>query len=185
MRAQQHFIAREGTVTGILGAVLVALWYFVFDVTAGVPFRTPNVLGKILFRGNITFRGDITPGLRNIVPEMVAGYAVVHLILFVLAGMGLTFLIHLSARNPAWRMGVWIGMVVTFAMFAGMTFMLTTATGERLPLWTVVGGTLVGVVGMAAYLWRRHPRFQQTFHEAPLGSEQPAPSHPPEGTTVK
>lgn len=175
MHPQQHSTVREGTITGILGAVLVALWFFVFDTAAGVPFRTPNVLGKILFRG------DVTPGVRSIIPGIVAGYTLVHLILFILVGIGLTYLIHLATRDPAWRMGVWIGLVVAFGLFAGMTFMLATATGERLPLWSVLGGTFVGVAGMAGYLWHRHPRLEQTFHEAPLGSEVPAPSHPPAG----
>jgi hypothetical protein len=133
------------------------------------------VLGKILFRG------DIAPGVRNIVPGMVAGFTVAHLLLFVLAGMALTFLIHLSSRNPAWRMGVWMGLVVSFALFAGLMFMLTTATQERLPPWTVIGGSFIGIAAMGVYLWRRHPRFEQTFDEAPLGSEIPAPSHPPAG----
>lgn len=174
MRANQHSLPREGTVTGVLGALLVALWYFVFDAVAGRPFRTPNVLGKILFRG------DLTPGGHDVIPQVVAGFTVVHLLLYILVGTGLTFLIHLATRNPAWRMGVWIGAVVALGLFAGLTFMLGIASGERLPVWTVLGGTVVGVVGMAGYLWRRHPRLEQTFHEAPLGSEVPAPSHPPD-----
>jgi hypothetical protein len=178
MRATQHSVLREGTITGLLGALLVALWYFVFDTAAGHPFRTPNVLGKILFRG------DVTPGVRSIVPQIVAGFTVLHFVLYVLTGMALTFLIHLATRNPALRMGVWLGAVIAFGYFAGLTYMLYTATGERVPLWTVVGGTALGVVSMAAYLWRRHPRLEQTFHEAPLGSEVPPPPHPP-GTPMR
>jgi uncharacterized membrane protein YgdD (TMEM256/DUF423 family) len=59
-------------------------------------------------------------------------------------------------------MGVWIGLVVGFALFCGVTFMLTTASQHRLPLWSVIGGTLAGFVGMAWYLWRRHPRLEQS-----------------------
>ncbi len=175
MGAQQHSTAREGTITGLIGAGLVALWFFIFDLAAGMPFRTPSALGTILFRG------DIAPGGRGVMPGMVVGFTIVHVVLFILAGMGLTFLFHLAARNPVWRMGVWIGLVVAFALFAGLTFMLTTATGERLPLWSVLGGAFAGVAGMAGYLWRRHPRLQQSFHESPMGSEEPAPAHPPRG----
>ena len=175
MHSQEHSNAREGTITGLIGAGLVALWFLIFDLSAGAPFRTPNALGKILFRG------DFGPGVHAIVPGIVAGFTVVHVVLFALMGMGLTFLVHLAARNPAWRMGVWIGAVVAFAMFAGVTFMLTTATDEGLPLWSVLGGAFVGVAGMAGYLWRRHPRLEQTFHEAPMGAEEPAPAHPPRG----
>ena len=175
---EQHFTTREGTVTGVLGAILVSLWYFVFDLAAGVPFRTSNVLGKVLFRG------DLASGVHDIVPEIVISFTIVHVLVFVLAGLGLTFLVHLSTRDPSWRMGVWIGLVCAFAFFAGVTFMMSTATAERMPLWSVLGGNALGIVGMAWYLWRRHPRLEQSFHEAPLGSEVPAPSHPHDSSAV-
>ena len=76
MHPQEHSTIREGLLTGLIGAVLMAAWYFVADLASGRPFHTPNVLGKILFRG------DLTPGIRQVVPEVVAGYTVVHLVLF-------------------------------------------------------------------------------------------------------
>jgi len=173
MHRQEHSITREGTAAGVLGASLVALWYFIFDTASGHPFRTPDVLGKVLFRS------DFASSAQRVVPEVVAGFTVVHFLLFVLAGMVLTLLVHLSTRHSALRMGLWIGLVVAFGLFAGMMFMLTTATGGRLPLWSVVGGTLAGIGGMAAYLWRRHPRLERTFRQAPLGAEERAPAHPP------
>ena len=51
MHAEEHSTVREGLVTGLLGASVVAVWYFLVDSAAGQPFHTPNVLGKILFRG--------------------------------------------------------------------------------------------------------------------------------------
>lgn len=175
MHEEQHSTFREGIITGLIGALIVAAWYLVFDAAAGRPFHTPNVLGKIFFRG------DLQPGVRNVVPGVVAGYTLLHLVLFALVGMGLTLLVHLASRNIALRMGVWIGLVVAFSFFAGLTYMLATATGERLPLWSVIGGSLLGVVAMGAYLWRRHPRLTGSFREAPLGDEVEPPPHPPGG----
>lgn len=173
MHAEEHSTFREGLVVGLIGAVIVAAWYFVIDVAAGRPFHTPNVLGKIFFRG------DVNPGVRTIAPAVVASYTVLHLLMFSLAGMGLTLLAHLASRNLGLRMGVWIGLVVTWFFFAGLTFMLSTSTGERLPLWTVIVGSLLGVGAMGAYLWRRHPRLATSFQERPLGDEVEAPPHPP------
>lgn len=170
MHAQEHSTVREGLVVGLLGAVVVAAWYFVFDVAAGKPFHTPNVLGKVFFRG------DLEPGVREIVPRVVAGYTVLHIVVFALAGIGLTLLVHLAARHLALRMGLWMGLVVVFAFFAGLTYMLTTATGERLPVWSVVGGSLLAVAAMGWYLWRRHPRLAS---DAPLGDEVKATPHAP------
>jgi hypothetical protein len=170
MHAQEHSTVREGLVAGLLGAAIVAAWYLVFDTAAGRPLHTPNVLGKVFFRG------DLEPGVREIVPRVVAGYTALHVVIFALAGIGLTLLVHLTARNLALRMGLWIGLVVAFAFFAGLTYMLTTATGERLPVWSVVGGSLLAVVAMGWYLWRRHPRLSDG---AQLGDEVKATPHAP------
>jgi hypothetical protein len=175
MHVDEHSTVREGVVTGAIGAVIVAVWYLIVDTAGGQPFHTPNVLGKIFFRG------DLAPGVRQIVPHVVLGYALFHFTIFALVGMALTLLIHLASRNIALRMGVWIGLVVAFGLFAGLTYMLGTATGERLSPWPVVSGSLLGVLGMAGYLWRRHPRLVRSFDQAPLGAEIPAPPHPPGG----
>ncbi len=175
MNVNDHSTLREGAVTGAIGALIVAAWYFLVDTAGGQPLHTFNVLGKIFFRG------DLTPGVRQIVPHVVLGYTIVHFLMFALVGVGLTLLVHLATRNIALRMGVWIGLVVAFGLFAGLTYMLGTATGDRLSPWSVVSGSLLGVLGMGGYLWRRHPRLVRSFEEAPLGAEEKAPPHPPEG----
>jgi len=170
MRVQEHSTVREGLIAGLMGATILAAWYFVYDAAAGRPFYTPNALGNVLFRG------DLELGVREIMPRVVAGYAVLHVVVFALAGIGLTLLVHLAARNLALRMGLWMGLVVTFALFAGLTYMLTTSTEERLPVWSVVGGSLLAVAAMGWYLWRRHPRLAS---DAPLGDEVKTTPHPP------
>jgi hypothetical protein len=175
MHVQEHSTVREGAIAGAIGAFVVALWYLVVDAAGGRPFHTPDTLGKVLFHG------DLTPGIRHVVPEVVLGYTLLHFVFFALVGMGLTALVHLASRNIALRMGVWIGLVVAFGMFAGLTYMLGAATGDRLSPWPVVTGSLLGVLGMAGYLWRRHPRLGRSFDQAPLGGEGRAPTHPPEG----
>jgi hypothetical protein len=178
MHAQEHSVVREGIVTGMIGALIVAIWYFVFDAAGGRPLYTPNVIGKILFHG------DLTPGTTTIMPSVLLGYTLVHFVLFALVGMGLTLLVHQATRNTTLRMGVWLGLVVAFCFFAGMTFMLTTASGNRLPLWSVIGGSLLGVLAMAWYLWRRHPRLRSSFEESALGAEVKPPPHPPGGPRI-
>jgi hypothetical protein len=172
---QQHSILREGVVAGTIGAVVVAIWYLIVDTAGGQPFRTPNALGRIFFRG------DLGPSVQRIVPEVVLGYTAVHFMFFALVGIGLTLLVQLATRNIALRMGVWLGLVVAFGLFAGLTYMLGTATEDQLSPWSVLSGSLLGVLGMAGYLWRQHPRFGRSFDQAPIGDEIPSPSHPPEG----
>jgi hypothetical protein len=170
MHSQEHSTIREGLVTGLLGAAAVAVWYLVVDAAAGRPFYTPNALGGVLFRG------DASPGAREVVPALVAGFTLVHLIVLAVIGVVLTQVVHLASRNLALRMGLWIGLVVSFCLTTGLTYMLTTATGEAFPLWSVIGGALVAVLVMGWYLWRRHPRLGS---DAPLGAEVRTTPHAP------
>jgi hypothetical protein len=170
MHVPEHSTVREGLLTGVMGAILMAGWYFVADVASGRPFHTPNVLGKILFRG------DLAPGVRQVVPEVVAGYTAVHLVMFGAAGILLALVTHAAVRDLTLRMGLWIGLVVAFCFFAGVTYALAVATGERLPLWSVLGGSLLAVAAMGWYLLRRHPRLHDS--RLSLGDEVEPPPHP-------
>ena len=170
MNGREHSVVREGTIAGILGAVVDAVWLFALDVAAGRPLHTPNALGRVFFAG------DVNPGVREISPEAVLGFTFVHLITFLVAGIGLTAIVHLVSRNPAFRMGLWIGLVVAFGYFAGLAFMLATSTGGRVPFWSVAGGNLLALGAMAWYLWRRHPRLAT---QAPLGAEVKTTPHAP------
>jgi hypothetical protein len=172
MHLQDHSTLREGIVTGLLGAIVAAVWYFLIDTAGGQPLHTPSVLGMIFFRG------DLTPGTSHIVPGAVAGFTVLHFAVYILLGGLLALLTHGAMRDPSLRMGVWIGLVCAFCLVAGLTYMLEVATSERLPLWTVLGGSLLGVAGMGWYLLRGHPEVRDTGR--PLGDEVDAPPHPPE-----
>jgi hypothetical protein len=174
MDAERHSTVAEGIATGVIGAIIVAIWYFIVDTAGGQPLHTPNVLGKIFLRG------DLAPPAGRIVPQAVLGYSVIHFVVFALVGVGLTLLVHLAVRNSTLRMGVWLGFLIAFGLFAGHTYMLATASGERFSPWSVISGSVLGVLGMAGYLWRRHPGLRRSFNEAPLGSEVPPPPHPPE-----
>ena len=63
MQGRDHSLVREGTIVGILGAVVGAAWLLLFDVAAGRPLQTPNALGRVFFAG------DVNPGAREISPR--------------------------------------------------------------------------------------------------------------------
>ena len=49
---------------GLAGAVAVAVWFFLYDLTAATPFRTPALLGAALFEGlRDTAMLTIAPGI--------------------------------------------------------------------------------------------------------------------------
>lgn len=172
MQAREHSTVREGTAAGLLGAAVVAAWYLVWDVLSGRPFETMNVLGRIFLQG------DLNPGPRAIDPAAVGGFLVLHVAVFLLIGLALAKVTHLAATNLSLRMGVWIGLVVAFLFLTGLVYMLNVSTGNRLPLWEVLGGGVLGVAAMGGWLWRRHPGLRRSFEQVPLGDEVRTPPHP-------
>ncbi len=178
MPAQEHSTIGEGIRTGLIGAAVVALWYALWDLIAGRPLYTFDALGRIFIDAEVPSTGGP--------PDVgaVLGFLLLLVVLSVLAGWGLTLLTHLAARNPALRMGVWLGLVIAFCYLLGLTHMLNLWTGGRLPLWEIIGGATLGVLTMAWSLWRRHPRLARSFEEAPLGDEVHTPGHAPGGPRV-
>ena len=172
MSDRQHSGLGEGLLTGLLGGVVVAVWYLLVDLSKGQPFHTPNVLGQV-FVGR-----DTTPGY-HVMPQAVAEYTVLHFVVFLLLGILLVWLTHLATRNPSLRMGVWLGLVIGFCLVIGHLFMLYSLTDQRFPWWAALGGSVLGLGSMAWFLWRRHPGLRGTFDEAPLGAEVKPPPHPP------
>lgn len=176
MPHQQHSTLREGLLTGLIGALIVAAWYFVVDLGRGELLYTPSVLGQV-FVGR-----DTTPAVHTIVPQAVVEYSLVHIGVFLLLGIGLTALTHMATRNPSLRMGVWLGLVIGFMFFLGFLYMLYAITEQRFPWWSSLVGSVLGIGSMAIVLWRRHPGFRGTFQDAPLGAEVRSPPHPPGGS---
>jgi hypothetical protein len=168
-----HSTLREGLLTGLLGGLVVAAWYAAIDLGRGQPFYTPSVLGQVFAAG------DTLPAVRTVVPQAVAEYTLLHFGVFLLLGIVLTALTHMAIGNPSLRMGVWLGLVISFVFLLGFLFVLYSLTHERFPWMTALGGGVLGTGSMALYLWHRHPGLRSTFREAPLGAEVKPPPHPP------
>jgi hypothetical protein len=175
MHDHQHSIVREGMVAGLIGALVVAAWYFAVDLGRGEVFYTPNVLGQVFVAR------DTMPTVRHIVPQAVAEFSVLHFVVFLVLGIVLTALTHMAIRNPTLRMGVWLGLVISFVFFLGLTYMLFSITESRFPWVTSLGGGLLGIGSMGYYLWRKHPALRGAFDQIPLGDEVKPPPHPREG----
>jgi hypothetical protein len=172
MNHQEHSTLREGLLAGVIGGLVVAVWYIAVDLSRGQLGYTPNVLGQVFVARDTVPTGQI-------LPQAVAEYSLLHFGVFFLLGVILAGLTHMAIRNPALRMGVWLGLVITFLFFLGFLFMLYSATDQRFPWWPALGGALLGIGSIGLYLWRRHPALRGTFREAPLGAEVKPPPHPP------
>jgi hypothetical protein len=168
-----HSTLREGLLTGLLGGLVVAAWYAAVDVGRGQLLYTPSVLGQVFAAG------DTVPVVHRVLPQAVAEYSLLHFGVFFVLGIALAALTHMATRNPALRMGVWLGFVISVVFFLGLLFVLYSITHERFPWMTALGGGLLGVGSMVLFLWQRHPSLRGSFREAPLGAEVKPPPHPP------
>ena len=170
MPDRSHSTFREGVIVGLIGAGVLALWYFIIDLAGGRGFYTPALIARALL--GATEAEAATAG-------MIAIVTLIHLTMFVLIGIGLTAMVHLAMRHPAWRMGVLIGFVVATGFLCGMMYAVGPASGGRIPEWEIVGGSLLAVAAMVLYLRRHHADFREGLRGVPLGDETESPPHPP------
>ena len=150
MTGGERSVLREGIVAGLIGAAIVAVWFFVFDLARGRPFLTPGVLGALVFHGVDSPTG-LSPSL-----GAVLGYTVIHGLAFVAFGVVAATMMAMSEREPA----LFIGFIVLFACFEAFFFGVLGAFGQSiqgaLVWWAVLVGNLLASLGMLWYLFRAH-----------------------------
>ena len=169
--AEEHSTFREGAMAGVIGAAVIAVWYFIFDLAEGRPMYTPTAIARVLFGSGSSDAGDL---------GTIAVVTIVHGTVFVLAGIAMTGMVHLAARDIAWRMGVLLAIVIGGGFFAGLGYAAGLRENAPVPSWKALGGALVAIVSMCIYLWRAHPALARSFADVPLGDETDSVPHAPE-----
>jgi hypothetical protein len=157
MNPAQRSVLREGIVAGLIGAAVVAIWFFAFDILRGRPFLTPTLLGSFVFFGVNTPVG-MEPALGPIV-----GYTVLHGLAFVAFGVVAASMMAMSEREPA----LFIAFVILFAAFEvfffGVLSVLGRAMQTALVWWAVLIGNLLASIAMLWYLFRAHRALPRTL----------------------
>jgi hypothetical protein len=147
---------REGIVGGLLGAVAVAVWFLAYDEAAGVPLRTPALLGAALFQG---LRD---PGALVITVPLVLQYTVVHGAVFILFGLAAAGMLALADREPRLLFAFVMLFCCFEVFFAAMVAILAEWLLETVPWWTILAGNLLAALVMMGYFLREH---RVTWHE--------------------
>ena len=150
MASEQRSVLREGIIAGLIGAAVVALWFFVYDLARGHPFLTPGLLGAFVFYG-INSPIGLEPALGPIL-----GYTVLHGLAFIAFGVIAATLMAMSEREPA----LFIGFIILFACFEAFFFAMLQVFGlskaGALAWWSVLVGNLLASVAMLWYFFRVH-----------------------------
>lgn len=156
---RDHPLLLRGLVVGLVGAGAVALWFFLLDIAAGEPFRTPAALGSALFLG------ARSPEEVRVSAGIVAAYTAVHLVAFWIVGVVLAAVARQVERTPRVFYVVILALViveaVSFAVLvAGAQWVLGT-----LSIGAVGAGNLVAVAAMAGWLWWARPQLRRGVRE--------------------
>jgi hypothetical protein len=142
----------EGLVVGLLGATAVAAWFLLYDLAAGVPFRTPALLGATIFDG---LRD---PTALVITPGLVLKYTVVHGLAFLAFGMAAAGLFALVDYERRILFGVFMLFCCFEVFLVGMVMALAERLIEDIPIWSILGANFLAAVVMLGFLFRSHHR---------------------------
>jgi hypothetical protein len=146
----RHHALGEGILVGLAGAAVVAIWFLIFDLVAGVPLRTPALLGAVLFQQLHD------PAALEITTKLVLEYTVVHGAVFVAFGVVAASLFALVDRDRR----ILFAVFMLFACFevaflAAMAVLSGWLYGELSP-WSILSANALAAVTMLAILFRRH-----------------------------
>jgi hypothetical protein len=141
---------REGIIGGLLGAAAVALWFLAYDAVAGVPLRTPALLGAALFHG---LRD---PSALVITVPLVLQYTIVHGVAFMVFGIATAGLLMLADRDPRLLFGFFMLFCCFEVFFAALVAILAEWLLEAVPWWTILAGNLLAALVMLGFFFREH-----------------------------
>lgn len=158
-------LMRDGVITGLLGAGAVALWFFVVDIMATIPFQTPAALGSAVLLG-ASSPTDVRLNL-----GVIGAYSFLHLFAFCAVGIAFAWVAERIERAP----GFWLLGLMAFIVVEGL-FIATAGIVSAWVLgtlgWIQIGvGNLVAVAAMGAWLWQTHPRLRQQLTKRAVATQ--------------
>jgi hypothetical protein len=163
MADTRHSVLGEGTDVGIIGGLVVAVWFLILDAIEGHPFQTPSLLGQIVLLG------ERNPDTSHLAFTGILLYTAFHFIVFFLLGILLVWLVHWGTDNPVVRYALLPLFLVFEVLFYGVLQVFSERTQELFPFWRVITANTLAAISMGVYLWRGHPAFKRSIQDTPLG----------------
>ncbi len=152
-------VAREGIISGLIGAVIVAGWFLVYDLAKGQPFHTPALLGAIIFNG-LHQPGPVMP-----TAALVLGYTALHFFAFIMFGIAASITMAASEYEPLVAIGVLVLFVCFEVSFIAFVTFLDQSAIEEIGWWNVIGGNVLALAAIIGFYEWQHPRVVPRFIE--------------------
>lgn len=166
MRPDRARVLTEGLITGLLGYVVIVLFYGVLNLLGGRGFfHTAELLG----RGLVAAAEGGQAGA-------VLAFNGIHLVVFLVIGFVAAWLVMQTERHPSFFVLVLFialgGMFLTLAAFVSAS----ERADEGLGIVSVMVANVCAGVAMGAYLFRAHPRLWSELRDhLDPETEHPAP----------
>lgn len=157
-------LIREGIITGLIGAAVVALFYLGVDLIRGLPLLTPSVLGETF----VLRQPDAVTTDVNMTAVLL--YTAVHVLIFCFFGLALVAIIHRAETSSLARYAILPIFLAFEFFFLGVLAVASETTRGLFPVGSVLTANGLSAVAMGWYLWRSHPGLRAVFGRVPLGA---------------
>jgi hypothetical protein len=152
----------RGLMTGLLGAITVAVWFFLLDLVTGHPFATPGALGSALLFGASNAEGAAL----NL--GVVAAYTVVHLLAFGVAGMVFVLIAEQIETSPSFVLLACLTAIVLEGVVLGALTLGAQWVLGSVGMWEMFIANLLAVGSMGWYVWATHPVLRHRLRGEPI-----------------
>jgi putative oxidoreductase len=157
-----HPLLHDGVIAGLIGAAVIAVWFFIVDAISGRPFFTPATLGH----GLLDVLGKHAAPDDSMVIHVLA-YTVFHFAAFMLVGLLASLIVFLAQKEPSILFGFIVLFVAFEVGFYGLVGLLHQATALREFAWyQVLIGNLLAAGAMGFYFWRTHKELGEEFRHS-------------------
>jgi hypothetical protein len=149
---------KRGAVAGLLGAFVVAAWFFILDIVAGHPLQTPAALGSSLLFGKSTIEMSA---------RVIIAYTVFHFVAFVLVGLLFVWITEKVERRPSFMFFALLFIILGEALaLANLATYAQWGLGS-LGIWSVTIANILSIVVMGWYIWATHPTIRRLGEQPP------------------
>jgi hypothetical protein len=155
-------VMRQGLMVGLVGAVAVAVWFFLIDIVEGRPFFTPALLGSMVFWG-VRDAADVVISFQT-----VAAYTVIHCLAFVVVGVIVSRLLSDAEKEPN-LLGVLLQLFIGLELgFHAISALLFTSISAEVAWFNVAIANLIAAGAMGYYFWLKRLVLHRGLFQSPL-----------------
>ncbi|MGH7914146.1 MAG: hypothetical protein ACREPW_05790 [Candidatus Binataceae bacterium] len=152
-------VAREGALAGVIGGVVVAVWFLICDAVAGEVFRTPALLGAAIFQG------IFDPNQVQVTLPLVLGYTALHFFAFVIFGIATAVLLLAADYEPVFALAAIFLLAIFEIFFVGALAAFDQAALATLGFWKILAGNVMAMIAMLAYFETAHRGWMPRLRE--------------------